>query len=102
MQCQTFESGVFEDVYTNLPGKVAYEQQEALLWDGLTSFLKILGPQPMQDFIQQHPQMRVVCIQRVMDLEQPGKATTRARHALQCIRIMLEVIDYVLLQHSVY
>jgi hypothetical protein len=91
MQCQTFVSRVFEDVYAALPGKSAYEQQEHLLWEGLTALLKSLGPGAMRELVRRHPEIRRECIQRTMDLQQPNTDTTCARKALLCIRLMLQV-----------
>ena len=91
MQCDTFESGIFQETYTALPGQAAYEQEGVHLWTGLTVFLHSLAHDAMQEFLEKHSVMKRLCILRSMDISQPDVDISRACSALRCLLAMLKV-----------
>jgi hypothetical protein len=92
LQCTSFACTTFSDLYSALPGRFSYEQQETNLWTGFSTLLGALGHGAMKAFLARHPEMRALCIRKVADMQQPGAGTTEACIALQCVHSMLKVI----------
>lgn len=92
MQCKALQSRIFEEMYSALPEKSAYEQQEVYLWAGLTAFLQSLAEEGARAFLERHSVILSLCFQRCGDISQPDVDIARACYALTCISVMFQKV----------